>query len=392
MINTILGNIASIVEKNFLFSFFLPVLLFACAIASAVVISIGPDPAIASIENLSAARWAWTSALVVIGLIVTAYVLSALRESMTQFWSGDAPLTSIALWGWIKLGTAIQRSLYKQLRAASAGQSRWADVLRTYEDDVRAVWKPTGNSAGCFVRWALRIRIKMLHSKMSIALVQRRMAVIVNTYKKYDGNSLKVEYELVKRQIIDWDEQSNFAIQGYASLLDRSYGALATVKPTRLGNIIDSYNYYAYTRYKIQADLLWPRLQYVIAASYTTSVQDAQALLDFGISMCTLGLLYTVLALMAGPWLVLDPVFWAINAGVALLVSRLFYELSVKAAMQYGDRLRASFDLFRLDLLKQLGFGRPTKLSEERETWQKLSQLVVYGADIDLPIAAEKSP
>jgi hypothetical protein len=80
MINTVLGNIASIVEKYFLFAFFLPVVLFACALAGGIVVSIGPDSAIAAVENLSAARWAWTSALLVIVLVLAAYVLSALRK------------------------------------------------------------------------------------------------------------------------------------------------------------------------------------------------------------------------------------------------------------------------------------------------------------------------
>lgn len=392
MINTILGNIASIVEKYFLFAFFLPVVLFACALAGGIVVSIGPDSAIAAVENLSAARWAWTSALIVIVLILVAYVLSALREAMTQLWSGDAALTRLILWGWIKLGKASQRAAYRRLRTASSGQSDWADVLREYEDEVGKVWHSAGKAAGPWSRWIMRIRIRMLHPQMSIDLVRKRLLPIVAMYKKFDGNSLKREYELLKRRLIDWDERSNFAIQGCAALLDRSYGALATVKPTRLGNIIDSYNYYAYTRYKIQAELLWPRLQHVIPASYNTAVQDAKVILDFAICMCTLATLYAVLALLAGPWLAFDPWLWGISAAVALLVARFFYGLSVSAAMQYGDRLRSSFDLFRLDLLKQLGFGRPSKLSEERETWQKLSQLVVYGTDIDLDIAPEKTP
>jgi hypothetical protein len=392
MINTILGSIASIVEKNFLFAFFLPVLLFAFAVAAAVVVSIGPDSAVAAVENLSAARWAWTSALGVIVLIVAAYVLSALREWMTQFWAGDAELLRFPLWGWLELGRSIQRSNYLRLRAKSTKQSGWSDVLRQYEDRVGAVWHAGGKQPWFLDKWLLRIRIGLLHPQMSIAVVRKRLVAISATYQRFDGQALTDEYELLKRRLHDWDEQSSFAIQGDAALLDRSYGALATVKPTRLGNVIDSYNYYAYTRYKIEAELLWPRLQHVMAASYTAAVQDAKVLLDFGVTMCTLATLYALLALLAGPWLAYDPWLWGLSALTALLVARFFYALSVKAAMQYGDRLRSSFDLFRLDLLKQLGFVRPTKLSAERDTWQKISQLMVYGTEIDLDIAPLKSP
>lgn len=391
MINTILGNIAGIVQKYFLFAFFLPTLLFATAVAGAFGAAIGLESTMAAVESSLATRWAWTSSLGAVALVAAAYILSALRESMTQLWAGDAPLIRALLWGWVAMGQARQRRHYMHLRRRSSERSSWEKVLEEFEDHVGATWRSPGITAGPWTRWKLRIRIRLLHPWMSQFSVRARLTVIEQYWVRFDGESLTAEYELLKRRLLDWQQQSSYATQACAAELDRSFGALATVKATRLGNVIDSYNHYAFTRYRIEAELLWPRLQHVIPSSYSDAVQDAKVLLDFGVTMCTLATLYAVLAILIGPWLTYEPTLWSAIGVAALAVARFFYTLSVKSAMQYGDRLRSSFDLFRLELLEQFGVPRPTSLAEERATWEKLSQLVVYGAEVDLAIAGKKS-
>jgi hypothetical protein len=386
VINTILGSIASIVERNFLLGFFLPILLFFAALAAAVGVSIGLDSVLALVEALTATRWAWTSAAVVIGLVVAAYVLSALSESMTQFWTGESPLACFMFWGWLRAGVALQRRQYLKLRDRSRSVSPWRDLLSHFEDEVGKVWASRALQPGIFVRKLLDFRISLLHPRMSPKLVKERLKAVVAVFAKYDGNALTEEYGLVKRHLLDWDDQNNFGVQEDVADLDRSFGTFASVKPTRLGNMIRSYNYYAFTRYQMEAEILWPRLQHVIPASYAASVAESKALLDFAISMSTLSALFAGLALIAGPWLAYDPLLWGSCGLVAMFLARFFYGLAVKSASQYGDRLRSSFDLFRLDLLKQLGFARPTKFAEECEMWQKLSQLMVYAKPADLEI------
>ncbi len=42
--------------------------------------------------------------------------------------------------------------------------------------------------------------------------------------------------------------------------------------------------------------------------------------------------------------------------------------------------IRSSFDLFRLDLLKELGLERPKDSAEEYETWYALNEMIVLGS------------
>lgn len=63
-----------------------------------------------------------------------------------------------------------------------------------------------------------------------------------------------------------------------------------------------------------------------------------------------------------------------------------YYRLAVFVATQYGDLIRASFDLFRYDLLKGLSIkiDSTMPLSREREVWEELSRLLAYGDSVNV--------
>ncbi|MEA2175486.1 MAG: hypothetical protein QOD00_3078, partial [Blastocatellia bacterium] len=57
-----------------------------------------------------------------------------------------------------------------------------------------------------------------------------------------------------------------------------------------------------------------------------------------------------------------------------------FYELSIERALAWGDMVRGAFDLYRWDLLKQLGFKQEVKTREaERTAWAEVSRQMIYG-------------
>ena len=118
-------------------------------------------------------------------------------------------------------------------------------------------------------------------------------------------------------------------------------------------------------------------------------VREPKILLDFAVTMATISVVLALGLLTVGPWLWFDFRFWGTIAAVQLVAAGFFYFLSVDAATQYGDMIRSCFDLFRLDLLKQLQFKRPILLTEERTRWEKISQLIVYGQETSLEIRAE---
>ena len=390
MINTILGNIASVVEKEFLFASFLPTLLFIGALAATGGSVLGMHAALSVIENMSATRLAWTSSAAVIVLVVIAYVLSALRVWMTHFWSGDGSWLYQALFGGlVMVGESWQRRRFRTWRRKADLRRDWTATLQTFEDRVRPLWSNRNPKPRWYAIAVLNWRIRRVHRWLSPEFATRRLEVIADTFSRYTGDTLQEQYETVKRRLLDWDEEDSFESQATHVRLDRSFGSLATVKATRLGNVIESYNYYAFKRFDIEAELVWPRLEHVVPDSFAARVKEAKITMDFFITLCTMTSLYTGLALLVGPWILYNRPLWVLVAAAAATLARFFYLMGVDAAIQYGDRLRSCFDLFRLELLKKLGFGRPVSLAAERALWQKFSQLITYGAQTDLPVAPE---
>jgi hypothetical protein len=80
----------------------------------------------------------------------------------------------------------------------------------------------------------------------------------------------------------------------------------------------------------------------------------------------------------AAPWI----------ACLCLLVgaagATLAYESSLHAAMEYGERIKAGFELHRGQLLAALGLKTPGSLEEERRMWKAFDKFVRQARPADL--------
>ena len=162
--------------------------------------------------------------------------------------------------------------------------------------------------------------------------------------------------------------------------LDRQFDTNNALYGTQLGNIIESSNTYSFTRYSIEGEIIWPRLQPVLPDQLKKQLSSSRAYLDFALSMASLGILFALCILFVQP-LWLSPIttssfFW-IAGGLTCAV--LFYYLAVEAGRQLGEVIRTGFDMHRRDLLKKMNLSVPNTLKEERLLWEKLSELIVYG-------------
>jgi hypothetical protein len=227
---------------------------------------------------------------------------------------------------------------------------------------------------------------------MSEAAIREQLDEILGAYQVYSGDDLMDVYKAIKTKISEWNDDEQARIQSDTYNLDRWYGRLQTVRATKLGNVIEAYNYYPFKRYQIEPNIFWPRLRKVITPEYLSQVQESRILLDFLLTMATLAGVYAFLALMVGPWLWFNPKLWVSLAVVAVIVSYFFYRLSIGAAFELGEMVRSCFDLFRLDLMTALQRPRPTTLAAEQAQWDELSKLAVYGFSKNFTLADNPGP
>jgi len=81
----------------------------------------------------------------------------------------------------------------------------------------------------------------------------------------------------------------------------------------------------------------------------------------------------------------------------AAAISYLAYRTSVQAAIEYGEQMRASMDLYRLELLRAMRFGTPRTQEEELAMWTDFEGMLRRGdkrrsAYVQLPATGGQAP
>jgi uncharacterized repeat protein (TIGR01451 family) len=167
------------------------------------------------------------------------------------------------------------------------------------------------------------------------------------------------------------------------------------ILPTRLGNVIRSFEEYPDRQYGIGAITLWPRLVAKIDKEYAAIIDDSKTSLDFMLNVSILSAVTALIITIAGLFyfppssLLYSPVsssmssviaFWLITILAFLVMSYVSYVGAIPRANSYGAKIKTAFDLYRAELLKQLGYERvPKTLKEERSLWDSISLQMIYG-------------
>lgn len=151
----------------------------------------------------------------------------------------------------------------------------------------------------------------------------------------------------------------------------------ADLKPTLFGNVVASAAEHPWRAYSMDGALWWSRLSPLVPTSFEDKLASAQAPLVALLNLCAIFLLLGLSSL-----LVLGPIGgeWAAaiaTSVVMLAVSRVCYRAAMSQAVQVGSMLRVAFDLYRYDILDQLGLEHPSGLAAERELWIDLTTQMV---------------
>ncbi len=218
--------------------------------------------------------------------------------------------------------------------------------------------------------------------------------------------------------------------------------APASLMPTALGNVMKAAELYPQQRYRLDAVVIWSRLQPLLPAEYTELLQQAKTSIDvlltlstytwlFGVPLAVWSALRTAWPLSAAASAVVVAIalaaalpaltrrnrHWTNRAGAAvvlvagalsvaftvlpssgigtgivraadalllvvdvLLLSWAFYRNAVQAALSYAEKIKSAFDLYRWSVLDQLHIPRPSDLQEERALWEQLTSMLYRGA------------
>jgi hypothetical protein len=160
--------------------------------------------------------------------------------------------------------------------------------------------------------------------------------------------------------------------------------------PTRFGNVLRAFEVYPRIMYGIDSIPGWVRLVAVIPKEFLEMVNEARARTDFWVNLWLGGFVVTL------EWVAFSVATGRIDRGwlpaAALFVAWAAYRRALSAAMQWGELVKAAFDVFLPDLWTRLGAPLPASKEEQRRTWERFSQAILYRRPGRLPSRFLRSP
>jgi hypothetical protein len=151
--------------------------------------------------------------------------------------------------------------------------------------------------------------------------------------------------------------------------------------PTAMGNIGSTIRSYAISRYSLDLDIFWSRLQNAVQTDkdYFGTLQDVKVQLDFLVALIWLtgifAIVWTPIAFFRGTLLE----FLAVGASGFLPL--ILYSIGCDTYLLFADLMRGAVDLFRFKLAGNFHLPLPGSTEEEQLFWTRLGNVIGYSRE-----------
>jgi hypothetical protein len=257
-------------------------------------------------------------------------------------------------------------------------------------EQLQSVWTV---SAAVFGTWALSILLMLLNRGLIRAL--EGYGFLAKTpfrtwqLRRFDRLQKEITEttEQYKVEVREQGQVSPQAEERYAKLLLKRREDFPMerkhVLAASFGNVIRAFETYSRAMYGLDAIPAWPRIIAVVPDDFRETLNSAKAQVDFAVNTVYLALIVAIQYVAYAVTTRSAPMTWI--PLVALAVTFLAYRFAVSSAREWGEHVKAVFDLYRHALLKQMGLEIPESWEDERQCWQEISRSFLYGYQLDLP-------
>lgn len=397
MLTTFLDRLGSLVSRQFVVAYFVPALVFGLlnALLLGWQVKAFREWAPSQFEGFRGLY----AVPVLIGLSVVAYLLFSVNVYLRQVLEGRRLVPDVLV-----------------KRFAAGERMRHDRIARTYEEarnefyailDARPDWRRkliAAADAGhrqpqpgaryaednrAATDLAKLVRKSWQAQPISSADIQKAVASMKEVLVTIDRGAERPDAVRLARDyhemlvLFDYAERT-WDARRIAALnqLQTEFG-LDDPRPTRMGNVAAALESYAQTRYRMNLDTFWNRMQPALQANekFYGVLIDAKTQLDFLVTSCWLSMLTAAGWLCVIPWLRFSWTFYLTVALLAPALARLFYQLAVENYLVFSDIVKSAVDLFRFQLLKSLHLPLPTGIREEQALWALLQKLSTFGEE-----------
>jgi hypothetical protein len=153
--------------------------------------------------------------------------------------------------------------------------------------------------------------------------------------------------------------------------------------PTSFGNILRAFEVYPRVMYGLESIDGWSRLLAVIPKDYRELIDNAKSQVDFWVNIGFLSVLLLIeyIGLAIYTKILVD---WWI-AVLILLTAMVSLYFAQNSAIEWGDFVKAAFDVYRFRLIEMLSIDIPRSRDDEGKILTRFSQAIVYRIPYVLP-------
>lgn len=239
------------------------------------------------------------------------------------------------------------------LRLAAPGALLSATCLPIVRKFASIIYPGLGDTA-LFITFGLIFGLALLLLDMPIYMLLEGRRFWPDWLRKWAvrRQQRRVERLMSEAERIAGQPKIELHIQAYRYPIDPKTGLPHARFPTRLGNLLASFETYSTVKYGLDGVFYWPRLWVAIDKELREELDSAQAVVDcaiylsFGFAIAAFMCLFYWWCLPSEEWW-----HWPLGAFSCALLSWLMNRLALPRYAQYGDLFAAAFDQFREKLV-----------------------------------------
>lgn len=147
------------------------------------------------------------------------------------------------------------------------------------------------------------------------------------------------------------------------------------ILPTSFGNIVRAYEDYPRVVYGVESIMAWTRLQGVMSRDFREILGNDRARVDLWLNLCVLSPLFAFeLALFAR---FKDPII-VLFTPLPLLFAWFCYLRARSSAQQFGEQVKAAFDLYLSALAQKLGYELSADTEQNEQFWKTFRAVTLF--------------
>jgi len=395
MLSTFLSQLQNYFSKYFVLGSFCPMLAFAFlnGLTAYFVSPTWRTWAYANILNVSAGHEAFLVSSLVAGLVLAAYVLSALSTFLRRQLEGAWPELIATIF--IPAEHRRRQRIIDDLNSASMDLADLSDSPHWERQMQEAQRAGNTNHPGTVFQQPQADQVsagldalekdRAAYKVLDAAALERHATEIKQRLQDNDANASSKLTTQQERLVTLIEYARGRATAWQAQLqneLNSNFG-MQKLAPTRMGNVANTIQSYALRRYHCNFEIVWSNMQRLVQKDEKSNaaLMESKTQLDFLVSCCWLTLLWSAVWAAAFGWFVPSRIGFLASALAGPAIAYMWYWSAAEQYRSFADIAMTTLDVFRLDLLRDMHLRAPADVEEERYMWENIDRITTYGED-----------